>query len=427
MRRRILAGTLLAVLVTAMVLGLPLGYTAMRVVEDTKRAELKTRAQQIAATLDSQQANGRPVDLEGVRILVPPNGGRVVVRLPNNGVQSYENGSPGTDALTETAPMVHQGLVELSAPAADLRARQTEVGLLVGLLVVLSVGVGMIAASLTAHRLAEPLQHVARRAARLGAGDFRADSRRHGVHELDRVAEALDASACALAQLMQRERNLVGDVSHQLRSRLTALHLRLEGLAVHPDPGTAAEAQAALEQAERLSGALDELLAAARAARQEGAFPVDLSEELPVLAEDWRELLRAEGRTLRVRVPKGLLARATPARLREAIGVLLDNALQHGGGTVTLSARLGEGTVVVEVADAGTGVPDELVPHIFERGVSGSGSTGVGLALARALVEADGGRLELSSKRPATFVVFLRVPRADDLLSVSWQTERAPR
>jgi signal transduction histidine kinase len=132
---------------------------------------------------------------------------------------------------------------------------------------------------------------------------------------------------------------------------------------------------------------------------------------------DWRDQAEAEGRSLRLRSAGGLRARVTPGRLREALGVLIDNALRHGGGEVTLSARPGgvgrEGMVVVEVTDAGDGVPEELVPHVFDRGVSGASSTGVGLALARALVEADGGRLELSSARPATFAVYLRVPRDD--------------
>jgi signal transduction histidine kinase len=247
------------------------------------------------------------------------------------------------------------------------------------------------------------------------------------VAELDLVSEALDTSAGALAQLVQRERELVGDVSHQLRSRLTALQLRLEALAEHHEPDTAAEAGAALEQAERLAEVLDELLAAARAARSVDAEPLDLRAELSAIAEEWREPLRGEGRALRVRVPDGMLARATPGRLREAIGVLLDNALRHGEGQVVLSARSDEGAIVVEVSDGGSGVPDELASHIFERGVSGGGSTGVGLALARALVDADGGRLELSTARPATFSVFLPVPKAQDVVGVPWRTDLTPR
>jgi signal transduction histidine kinase len=102
--------------------------------------------------------------------------------------------------------------------------------------------------------------------------------------------------------------------------------------------------------------------------------------------------------------------------------VLIDNALRHGAGAVTVSARwtgvAPDRMVVVEVTDGGQGVPEELEAHVFDRGISGASSTGVGLALARALVEADGGRLELSSARPARFAVYLRVPRADEFAGV---------
>jgi signal transduction histidine kinase len=315
----------------------------------------------------------------------------------------------------------------LSEKAGPLRRLQAELTGLVALLVVLSVGTGTVVATVTARRLAEPMRHVADRAARLGAGDFRADPNRYGVEELDMVANALDTSGSALADLVQRERDLVGDVSHQLRSRLTALQLRLETMAGASSPEIAEDAAAALEQSERLAKVLEELLAAAGAARAVQAEPIDLASELPAIAADWRELLRADGRALRVRVPDGLMARATPGRLREAIGVLLDNSLRHGTGTVTISARRGEATAVIEVSDGGPGVPDELAAHVFERGVSGGGSTGVGLALARALVDADGGRLELSTSRPATFTLFLPVAKAGDLVAMPWRTEPGPR
>ncbi|WP_018682382.1 ATP-binding protein [Actinokineospora enzanensis] len=429
MRRRILLAILLAVAVTACALGIPLGYSALQVVESLTREDLAVRAQQIVAILDDEIANHRPVDLTKVQLAVP-TGGRLTVSIP--GEQDRVMGpAPVPDMITEEATILGQGQVRLQIDAEPMRTHQTQVAALVALVVVLTVAVGTLVAMVTARRLARPLRHVADRASRLGAGDFRLDKARYDLHELDMVAEALDASATALAQLVQRERDLVGDVSHQLRSRLTALQLRLEALTTVPDEDAAAEAREALEQAERLADVLDELLAAAREARAVGAEPVDLTRELSTIADDWREVLRQEGRSLRLRLTPGLLARVTPARLREAIGVLLDNALRHGDGTVTLSARAGESvaadTVVIEVTDAGNGVPDELTPHIFERGVSGAGSTGLGLALARALIDSDGGRLELSAARPATFSVFLPVPKAGNVRGVRWPTERSPR
>ncbi|MGI5504691.1 ATP-binding protein [Lentzea sp. CA-135723] len=424
MRRRILRAILLAVAVTGIVLGLPLGYSALTLVEDTAQGTLNQQAQQIATALDDQLAKQEPLSIEGVRVAIPADGRLTVI---SGGTTKVTGPSPGNDPLTADLSIAQQGTVRLEIPSGPMHTQQAQVAGLVLLLLAVSVGTGTIVALVTAQTLARPLGHVAARASRLGAGDFRADGQRYNIQELDAVSEALDTSATALARLVQRERELVGDVSHQLRSRLTALQLRLEALAEHPEPDTAAEARAALEQAERLAAVLDELLAAARAARAVGAEPLELRPALTLIAEEWREQVRSQGRALRVRVPDGLLARATPARLREAIGVLLDNALRHGEGSVVVSARSEEGTVVVEVSDGGAGVPDDLAAHIFERGVSGGGSTGVGLALARALVDADGGRLELSTARPATFAVFLPKPKAQDVVGISWKTQSTPR
>jgi signal transduction histidine kinase len=425
MRRRILLAILLAVAVTTCALGIPLGYTALQLVETLTREDLRTRVQQIGLKLDDDVANNRQPDINGVQSVVPPNG-RLIVTLPDRPTQTFGQ-DPGQDYLAEQIEILRQGMVTVQLPAAPTRARQTQVAGLVVLVIVLTIAIATGVAIVTARRLAQPLGHVANRAGRLGAGDFRPDPRRYGVAELDRVAESLDTSAGALAELVQRERDLVGDVSHQLRSRLTALQLRLEALTHTTDDENRVDAVAALEQAERLGDVLSELLAAAREARATDAEPLDLAGALPTIVAEWREPLRAKGRALRMRVHGRPLAKATTARLREAIGVLLDNALRHGAGPVSLSVRSGEATVAIEVSDGGNGVPDELVAHIFDRGVSGTGSTGVGLALARALVESDGGRLELSVPRPATFTIFLPVPRVDDVRGVRWPAERSPR
>ncbi len=415
MRRRILQSTVLVVALTGLLLGVPLTLATWQLVENFTRGDLIVRLEGVVAAFAGQQA---PPDLRAVRFAVPPDG-QLVVSSPSIGTSTLGS-DPGPGAVVETLPIGQRGEASLAVPGDQMFQMQLQFTALVAFLVVLSVAVGAAVAAVTARRLAGPLQDVADRAAQLGGGDFRPVPRRHSVPELDRVSDVLDTSAGALAQLVQRERDLVGDVSHQLRSRLTALQLRLAELAARPDADTAAEAEAALEQAERLGAVLDELLRAAELARAASAEPVDLTTLLHEVGKDWQPSAEAQRRSLRLRVPDGLLVRVTPGRLREAIGVLVDNALRHGGGTITLAARPGsasrEGLVVVEVSDAGAGVPEELAPHLFERGVSGAASTGVGLALARALVEADGGRLELGSARPATFAIYLRVPRADDVV-----------
>ena len=144
--------------------------------------------------------------------------------------------APTDQVYSEQLAMAGGGLLRLSVPESYLRAEQWTALALVGLAVLLSVVVGTGVAVLTAGRLVTPLTDVARRAARLGSGDFRTFRRRYGIAELDRVADVLDSSAQDIAALIARERDLAGDISHQLRTRLTGLRLRLEELAEHPDP-----------------------------------------------------------------------------------------------------------------------------------------------------------------------------------------------
>jgi signal transduction histidine kinase len=410
----------IAVTITGLLLGGPLAFVSWRLVEYATRTDLRGRLAQVVEQLDDQIPTtplSPAADLGSVARALPP-GAQLVVDSPWIG-HSVLGADPGPDAVTESLPLGQHGIARLAIPSGGMRGDQMQAVALIVLLVGLSVGIGAAIATLAARRLAEPLRDVADRAARLGTGDFRLAPARHGIPELDQVAELLDNSAAALAALIARERDLVGDVSHQLRSRLTALQLRLDELATHPDPATAAEAEAALEQAERLGAVLDDLLRATEEARAATAEPVELAELLRDVVADWQPQADADARSLRLRVADALVARVTPGRLREALGVLIDNALRHGAGVVTLSARWTgvepDQMVVVEVTDGGEGVPEELAPHVFDRGISGASSTGVGLALARALVEADGGRLELSSARPARFAVYLRVPRSEEL------------
>ncbi len=420
MRWRILQSTLIAVAITGLVLGGPLAFASWRLVEHATRANLLARLAQVVVRLDDQSSPTTPnpwAPLGPIARALPP-GGQLVVDSPRTG-HSVIGADPGPGAVVESLALGPRGTVRLAVPGGGMRGDQLRAVAVVALLVGLSVGIGAAVATVTARRLAGPLEDVADRATRLGMGDFRPVPARHGIPELDRVADLLDTSAAALAELIARERDLVGDVSHQLRSRLTALLLRLDELAAHPDPDTAAEAEAALEQAERLGAVLDDLLRATEEARAATAEPVELAALLGEVVADWQPQADADRRPLRLRVADALVARVTPGRLREALGVLIDNALRHGAGVVTLSARwTGVGPdrmVVVEVTDGGEGVPEDLAARVFDRGISGASSTGVGLALARALVEADGGRLELSSARPARFAVYLRVPRGEEL------------
>ena len=412
MRRRVLVSILLVIAATVLTLGVPLGIVSWRVVDDLMHRDLANRLDVVAASIAAQVAQPGDdqggINLQRLETAVPP-GGRLDIRMAGRIEQSV--GPPSAGAVVdEQLVMAGGGLLRLSVPVGRLRRDQYTALALVGLAVLLSVVVGTGVALLTAGRLVTPLTDVARRAARLGSGDFRTFRRRYGIAELDRVADVLDSSAADIAALIGRERDLAGDISHQLRTRLTGLQLRLEELTLHPDPDVRTEVGEALEQTDRLVTVVDDLLAAARSRRAGGARELELRPELAEVVDDWAPQLEAAGRRLVLDCPDGVLVTVTAGRLRETLGVLLDNALRHGAGTVTVTVPADDPElpmVRVQVGDEGPGVLDALVGHVFERGVSTASSTGIGLGLARAFVEADGGRLELTRARPPVFTVFL--------------------
>lgn len=404
---------------TTVVLGVPLIYTAWLWVEDITRNDLRDRLDRISVEVLAQEDDrGRVagvLDTRSVRPLVPKDGRLTIVYpTPNDNASRFDVGAAHVaDPLVEALSMGTNGSLRLEVPAAPMHSMQRQAVAVVALAVLASLGAAVSVAVVTARRVADPLRDVAARAARLAMGDFRPDPRRHGISELDRVSDVLDSATVEIAGRLQREHALVADVSHQLRSRLTAVRLRLDELSTHADTEVVHEAEEAMAQVDRLTEAIDDLVRASRDEDATDRDPVPVMDELRGVVAEWAHPFTEAGRTLVLTGDESLRAPITGSRLREAVAVLVDNALMHGGGTCTVSVRTvrpgahREPLVCVEVADEGDGVRDELAPHIFDRGFSAAGSTGVGLALARALVEADGGRLELQRRRPALFAVFL--------------------
>lgn len=408
MRRRMLLSTLGVAVVAILVLGLPLLFVTAKLISDAARNTLLRETQNVQSYVDAQLVENRPIR-PGLDRLVPTDQ-QVTVRL-TRGPTIVEGPDPGPHPLRQQVKLRSGGSISIARPSGPVRSDQLRAGLFVGALALISATIAAAVAMFTARRLSDPLLDVADRAARLGAGDFRISPGRHGIPELDRVSDVLDHSASRIAELVRRERDLASDVSHQIRSRLTALQMRLEEIALCDDPGVRAEAEAALEQAERLSGVVDELLAQARNARAADTIALDVSAEARTILQEYQVALSAAGRRVQDDLRPGLRAMATPGRLHQALAVLLDNAIKHGAGPIRVTARDAPANVVVEVSDGGPGVSEELAPRLFERGVSGASGTGLGLALARALVEADGGRLELRQARPPVFAIFLAKPK----------------
>jgi len=279
---------------------------------------------------------------------------------------------------------------------------------IVAALSVVAVLAGVLVASLQARTFAEPITRLADRAERLGASGSRFEPLVTGIREVDRVAEVLARSAQQMTRSLASERDFASDASHQLRTPLTALLMRLEEIAVTDDMTVVQEeAGIAIAQVERLTTVVDDLLSRTRGGHDATPPSVSLDSVIASLQREWQPAFEQAHRSVRVHGQRGLSVRATPVALSQVLSTLLENSLAHGRGTVDVEARRSGPSVVVEVSDQGDGVPSTIAPHIFERSVSTAHSTGLGLALARDLAEANGGRLELIQMQPAIFALFL--------------------
>lgn len=415
MQRRLLISMLAVAIVAVLALGIPLAFVLSRLRVDDVRQGLQHEAQFLAGQLQSRYAHESPLPVPVTQI----------ARDPDRYVLVWENYSQ-TPVHTGVRPPRHSSMsatvttsdfkVKVAADDGDLSGNLAKELLLVGGVALLAVGLAVVLGLLYARRIVRPLEELAGAADRLGSGDSSPLGRRYGIQELDRVAEGLDGSAQRINDLLSAERDFAVDASHQLRTPLTALSMRLEemiGAADYPDV-VRDEGAAALAQTERLTDVVGQLLGRARRTAPGAPTVASVDEIVGQQVVEWEPAFRRRDRRLALAGEKGLFAFATPGGASQVIATLLDNALVHGAGTVTIRTSRTRRSVVVEVRDEGSGVPAELAPRIFERSVSGSpNGTGLGLALARTIAAADGGQVVLVRPRPAVFALFLPHATAD--------------
>ncbi|MDT0441647.1 ATP-binding protein [Streptomyces johnsoniae] len=406
MRRRLINSTLAVVLIVIAVFGVSLFIVETRTITSSARDRLESDVARVLADVESRIAADEPVTEQKLRASAPAD--RFVL-IEQPGVPTVELGErPEGDVMSAEQTGVHGETVTVQQPSSVV---SNEIGRMLTIILVVSL-LAVVAAALLAvrqaRRVAAPLTDLAETAERLGSGDPRPRHRRYGVAELDRVADVLDASAERIARMLTAERRLAADASHQLRTPLTALSMRLEEIMATEDRDTVKEEAAiGLAQVERLTDVVQRLLTNSRDPRLGSAVGFDLDEVVVQQVEEWRPAYRSAGRPIVHSGKPGLRAVGTPGAVSQVLACLVENSLMHGAGTVALRTRTTGNQVVVEVTDDGPGVATELGARVFERTVSGRNSTGLGLAVARDLAEADGGRLELLQQRPPVFALFL--------------------
>jgi signal transduction histidine kinase len=409
MRRRLLLSTLAVAVVSVLLLGIPLAYSTERLIYDEAQQQVEREAATVVAGVNLREEMRQSITGDQIGKEFP---GRYIVVSMADGSEITAGEAPakGDHVITKMAANDRGIRVQVSRDAADVEADAVRTFLLIGSLVVLGVGVAVALAMVQARKLTLPLIDLAETADRLGSGNARPRRRRYGVPEVDRVAEVLDRSAVRIADLFAASREFASDASHQLRTPLTALSMRLEEMieaAEYPDV-VREEGAAAAAQVERLAAVVEQLLARAKHDPTGDAVPIGVDEIVTQQVKEWEPVFRRESRRIGMSGVRGLTAVVSPGGLSQIVATLLDNSLVHGDGKVTIHTKETPASIVVEVGDEGAGVPPELERRVFDRNVSGRQGTGLGLYLARSLATADGGRLELVRSRPATFAIFLR-------------------
>jgi signal transduction histidine kinase len=312
----------------------------------------------------------------------------------------------GEDLLLVTLPLVDEervvGSVRVSVPMSAQAERVRASWLRLAL-----IGLGVVAAGLAlawflARTFAAPVTRLDRAAERVAAGDLDTRVPEDGPAELATLARSFNRMAAALGASLAAQRDFVANASHQLRTPLAGLKLRLE--AVRAEGGPAAEeADKAEREVDRLSALVGDLLELARAdAPEETAKAVDLARVASDAVERWRDRVVASGRELHLDSAEPAAIWASEVDVTHVVDNLLENAIRYSPS----GARIAVATASVPrpaltVSDDGPGIPDEDRPRVFERFFRGSTGrragpgTGLGLSIVAELARRWGGDARL--------------------------------
>ncbi len=452
LRTRLLAAFAYVLVLVIVALEVPLVLNVSRRVDAEVKAQAVAEAQLVAASASGELESGNTRDLQRIaRQAGRESGGRVIAVDRNGrlladsaGAQGNYRGRPEiqaaldgriaqgrrfSDTLNEsllyTAVPIVVGSdvggavrVTQSVDAIDRRVRRDVLGL---------VGIGLIALVLglafawfLAGTLARPLQRLAATARRVEAGDLGARADPEGSSEHREVAHAFNDMTDRLEQVLAAQREFVANASHQLRTPLTGLRLRLEAASLKAGPELSEELDAAEREVDRLARLLTALLTLAREGdRPPAREAVSVAEALERALERWEERGAQSGHGLRLLCRDPGVAAVSDEDLAIVLDNLIENALVYspGGGTIILYCDREDGKIVVAVEDEGPGLRAGEEEQVFERFARGSRSqatsgTGLGLAIVATLARRWGGSARIANRPNGGARAEIRLPAA---------------
>ena len=401
---------------------------AATVAGELGRADAEDLAQTVAAAAENVRGRVVVVGLDGVLLADSAGTDRLgtdygdrpeITRALSRGAAVQDRRRSETldqEILATAVPIVEQGRrvgvvrVTQSVEAVSRATRRATLGLAaIGLLVLV---LGLAAGVVIARQIAGPLRRLDAAAARVGDGDLSVRARVEGSAEQRSLARTFNGMTARLERLVAGQRDFVADASHQLRTPLSGLRLRLEeARAVSADPDVHEEIDAGMAEVDRLAAIISELLVLSQAGEVDAPPErLDLDDAARRAAARWHGT--DGGRVEAVAAAAGAPAYCPAADLDNVLDALIENALRYGGGDVTIVARPGG----IEVLDRGRGLAEEELETVFERfhrgeaGRAGPSGTGLGLAIARELARRWGGDVELENRSEGGAAARITVP-----------------
>ncbi len=428
MRGRALRSIVLVATLAVVAFGLPLALAMQRLYANQALLRLEREAARAVVEVPASfAATTDPVELpepepgttlglygvDGSRIL--GDGPRRADGPTRAALAGSLNDGRAEGELVVAAPVASEeevvAVVRAATPASEVQRRVAVAWAAMAALGGIIVAAAAIGARLLATRLATPVIQLAESTTRLGEGDFAVRAEHSGIAELDRAADALEATALRLGRLMERERSFSADASHQLRTPLTALRLQLELALLLQGTDRDTALPRALSEIDRLESTIDGLLSLARDTAPRA--PLDVEALLATVERSWHARLAGQSRRLFVTdASDGRRPPVSGEAVAQVVDVLVANAHDHGRGTVEVVVRAAGAGLAIDVNDEGEGVAAGAQAQIFERRSGASDSRGIGLALARSLAEAEGAKLHLLNASPPCFT--LHLPPAPD-------------
>lgn len=410
MRKRLIFTLVSMTVGTLAVFGIVRAYSTADLVQDQQAAAVEQAADIIAVALARHATD--EVVTDSFLSTLTHSGQSISYDDGSGNVASTGSANTEDGDIRVTRPVAGGGTVTLTQDA-DVGSDKVADALLP--LVVSALVLALVAALigwLLARRFAYPFRRLANDAVRIGNGHFDVQVHQSSISEAADLGEALSAAAQQLDRLVKRERELAVVASHELRTPITSLRLSLEDLTMWPQtpPDVAAELQRGLAEVDRLSAVVTQLLERGDGAHLGAAVNIDLGELAGEAVGRWRSRAKAQGRQIVLATDERVQTTVVPAPLIEAVDALIENALTHGSGTVTITvdtAPVGS-HLNIRVGDEGA--------RTIESGVLHKSPTGAGSGIANAATQAEslGGYLSVDDSPTTRFTLMLPRRRSSD-------------